>query len=451
MKKLGNRPGCNVYLAEHEHLHIKRIIKCIDKSQPLSQYFLREAFLLKSLIHPNIPVLYDYKEDSDFAFLIEEYIKGESLKSLKETHVNFSQLQLITIAKDLCRVFMYLHNLKPYPVLYLDLKPEHIIITEKGLKLIDFGSAITKKGDYVTVASKGTRGFTSPEQIEGRDIDERADIYSLGAVLFWIMTGKTAAQRQTVEMKHDIKAGYSGGWNNIVCKCISKSRAERYQCIDLLAKDIWFLEKRKQNKNPEKSATVAILGSQSHIGATHLAIALTVFFNRSGSSCLYEEKNESGALHQLYEYRQDIVEYDGLYYDKDFTGIPRYGKTVYTDKNSFSVSVQDYGSYQNRKINEFEQADYKIIILGIKEWEINKSKKVIRYAGQQMNSCFLFAPAALRQCRQALSELGLSNVYQMTTFKNPFEPGKVEHKLFREMQQRQFPLIKKRNPFYDQR
>lgn len=241
LQKVGNRPGCKVYLAEHKQLRSKRIIKCIDKSFPLSQYFLSEACLLNSLTHPEFPVLYDYEENAEAGFLIEEFIKGKSIKNLKKTHTNFSHLQLVTIARDLCRIFMYLHYKKPYPVLYLDLKPEHIIITERGLKLIDFGSAIAKKDKYMIVATKGTKGFASPELFHNRAIDERADIYAIGAVLFWIMTGKTVLQSKESEVKSNIKPGYVKQWNKIVSKCISESKDKRYQCIDSLADKIWLL------------------------------------------------------------------------------------------------------------------------------------------------------------------------------------------------------------------
>ena len=166
-----------VYLAEHKKLHQTCAIKCISKRNGNGNTFLRETEFLRNLRSIYVPALYDYEEDTDYWYLIEEYIAGYSLKDLKQNQRFISQDKLMESAIRICEAVKWLHDRKPYPLLYLDLKPEHIIVSGDGLKLLDFGSAVYLKGNQMSGRVMGTVGFASPEQLQGSTIDLRSDIY----------------------------------------------------------------------------------------------------------------------------------------------------------------------------------------------------------------------------------------------------------------------------------
>ena len=105
-----------------------------------------------SLCHPGIPRVYDMEEDMDNYYLVEEYIPGESLEAYLSQQQSISQNLFFTFCEQLCDIFDYLHTQSKVPILYPDLKPEHLILCGSQLKLIDFGIApneITDKSRFL--------------------------------------------------------------------------------------------------------------------------------------------------------------------------------------------------------------------------------------------------------------------------------------------------------------
>lgn len=186
---LGAGSSGTVYLAEHLKLKVYRAIKCIPKdtarntSNFSEEQLLKEAGLLKNLNHPGIPLIYDIDEDDHFFYMIEEFIQGDSLEDLILHQEIIPEEQFINYGMQICAVLDYLHHLSPYPILYQDLKPEHIILCGNQVKIIDFGIA-----SFITVFGKnfqlyGTEGYAAPEALNGDTVTTASDIYSLGKVL----------------------------------------------------------------------------------------------------------------------------------------------------------------------------------------------------------------------------------------------------------------------------
>ena len=100
----------------------------LKSSFSLKADFLSEADLLKNLNHPGIPLIYDIDEDDDFIYMIEEFIQGDSLEDFILHQDYISQELIIEYGIQLCDILDYLHHITPYPILYQDLKPEHIIL-----------------------------------------------------------------------------------------------------------------------------------------------------------------------------------------------------------------------------------------------------------------------------------------------------------------------------------
>ena len=161
LSTLGTGNSSTVYLAEHIRLNVYRAIKCIPKDTSLVSSPSSEATLLKNLNHPGIPIIYDIEEDEHFFYIIEEFIQGQSI----DTFVSYQKIShelLIKFGIQLCDILDYLHHLMPYPILYQDLKPEHIIVCGNQIKLIDFGIASFFTGSGKNYQIYGTMDFAAP-------------------------------------------------------------------------------------------------------------------------------------------------------------------------------------------------------------------------------------------------------------------------------------------------
>jgi serine/threonine protein kinase len=150
--------------------------------------FEREANILVTLRHPSIPRIYDYFTIMDRAYLVMDFIKGKDLDNiLAETTTFFSEEQVLTWAVELCDVLQYLHDHKPEPIVFRDIKPSNIMINlQNHVVLVDFGIAKTfQSGQKNTMV--GTQGFSPPDQYRG-EATPKVDIYALGATLHHLLT-----------------------------------------------------------------------------------------------------------------------------------------------------------------------------------------------------------------------------------------------------------------------
>ena len=182
LSTLGTGNSSTVYLAEHIRLNVYRAIKCIPKDTSLVSSPSSEATLLKNLNHPGIPIIYDIEEDEHFFYIIEEFIQGQSI----DTFVSYQKIShelLIKFGIQLCDILDYLHHLMPYPILYQDLKPEHIIVCELQIKLIDFSVASFIANSGNDFNHLGNHAFSAPELSLNEPITPVSDIYSIGKII----------------------------------------------------------------------------------------------------------------------------------------------------------------------------------------------------------------------------------------------------------------------------
>lgn len=152
--------------------------------------FEREAHILATLTHPAIPKIFDFFTDEKSAYLVLEYIAGKDLELMLDENEGILPVnRVIDWAIEICDVLNYLHNHKPEPVIFRDIKPSNIMINQFGhVVLVDFGIAkLFKTGQKGTMI--GTEGYSPPEQYRG-EATHLADIYALGASLHHLLTGK---------------------------------------------------------------------------------------------------------------------------------------------------------------------------------------------------------------------------------------------------------------------
>lgn len=153
--------------------------------------FQREANILAALSHPAIPKIFDFFVTDSLAYLVMEYINGSDLDALLGRTRTLPVEKVIDWGIELCDVLDYLHNNKPQPIVFRDMKPANIMIDSLGkVRLIDFGIAKIFEGDKDKKHTMiGTEGYSAPEQYRG-DVTPLSDVYGLGATLHHVLTRK---------------------------------------------------------------------------------------------------------------------------------------------------------------------------------------------------------------------------------------------------------------------
>lgn len=193
-----------------------------------------EARVLNSLHHEMFPYIKESFHYDNLSIIIMEYIHGTTMEQYIKMHGPVRMTQAIIFMRQLAEMFLYLHSLTP-PVIYRDLKPSNIMVEGKQhLRLIDFGTARTYKREISQdTMALGTPGYAAPEQLMGTmQTDVRTDIYSLGATMYYIVTGidigKPPFEAAPV---HLIRTGIASWLSDIIMQCLKKNPNQRFQSI----------------------------------------------------------------------------------------------------------------------------------------------------------------------------------------------------------------------------
>lgn len=248
LKQIGQGGMSIVYLAIDTRLNKQWAVKEMknnmgNKEDVISKGLQMEANVLKMVDHPVLPRIVDIIEYDGTVFVVMDYIEGKTLDEVLQVEGAQQQECVIQWAKELCSALIYLHSMNP-PIIYRDMKPSNIMLKPDGrIKLIDFGTA--KKLEVENIADTtalGTRGYAAPEQFgdeSGRGIyktDARTDIYSLGATLYHMVTGRSpSAPPYIMKPIRFWDSSLSSGLEKIIYKCTMQNPNERYQdCVELL-------------------------------------------------------------------------------------------------------------------------------------------------------------------------------------------------------------------------
>jgi len=202
--------------------------------------FFREARTAGKLSHENITVVYDVGEDEGRPYIVMEYLTGSDLAELIERNEPIPFLQKLDYAIQICRGLSYSHANE---IVHRDIKPQNIRIVGGGkVKIMDFGIARSLSSTMTTTGAViGTPYYMSPEQIQGRHVDKRSDIFSFGVLFYELLTGKkpftgdvpTAVMFKIVydepERIDDTKIDHRTGLRDVVAKLLAKDPENRYQ------------------------------------------------------------------------------------------------------------------------------------------------------------------------------------------------------------------------------
>jgi serine/threonine protein kinase len=203
--------------------------------------FLQEAAFLMRLSHPGLPRVVEFFAEKHNYYLALEWVPGHTLEQeVKERPVAIGEAEALDWGLQLAEVLRYLHSQKPYPVLLGDLKPANVVVDYQGkLRVIDFGvaryAAPQQDREYALVSP----GFSPPEQYQAGRLDERCDVYSLGATLWWCLQ-PLALERYRFDIPsiRNSRVELTPALDAFLQTCLKPDRERRFQSADQVIREL---------------------------------------------------------------------------------------------------------------------------------------------------------------------------------------------------------------------
>ncbi|HEY9730494.1 MAG TPA: serine/threonine-protein kinase [Drouetiella sp.] len=320
---IGEGGMSTVYKANDSVLDKMMALKLLRKefaaNETSVKRFEQEANAVRSLTHPHLATVYDFGRTDDGApYLVMDYIEGDSLSDLLKKEIFLDVPRALAICLQISTAVGYAHE---HGVIHRDLKPENIILTNAGtdadfVKLIDFGIAKLQSDSGLTTQRVTQTGeifgsplYMSPEQCMGYPLDVRSDIYSLGCVMYELVTGKPPLCGEnpvqtifkhinenptpfSVSFKH---LNIPRGFEALVMKCLQKKPEDRYQSVADLRRDlklVWLGKEIGKSKTRSGSDT-PFYKSKS---ALYSVFALVLVYAVGTSVLLYQQLNSKPAV-----------------------------------------------------------------------------------------------------------------------------------------------------------
>ena len=359
IKSIYETKDTSVYLVRHKSLSENRILKCVSKgtfgiptSGASTVGAAREADVLKKLRHPGIPILYDYDEDDEHIYLVEEFVQGVPLSDYLNWRDSISVEQICSFLVQLCEILEYLHKRKPFPILYQDLKPEHIFLRGERLILIDYGAALFVPRFGEAFQKYGTPGYCAPETIENGTSTIRSDIYSTGRVAKLLISHTKEKVPFYVQ--------------RLIQKACKENPNDRPRSMEEYKKD-WEKAYAKASVSEKKLVpeTIVVAGADRGIGTTHIALSLVVYLNSNGINSYYVDQTDSRSTQCLTENGPGFYERDQIIYHHHFKAVLNTGEAVCKIAKPNGTQVVDAGCH----FSNFEGSDMVLYVVGSRPWQ----------------------------------------------------------------------------------
>lgn len=413
LSELGRGSGSVVYLAMHQKLSEHRALKRIQKDSDAA-FRIREAEILNCLKHPQIPTIYDVEEDEDAYYIIEEYMEGESLEAvlLQSSFITLDFIRHVII--QVADILAYMHQLKPHPIVYQDLKPDHVIVGKDSVKLIDFGIASFLEGPGNKFQNYGTPEYCAPEKAKEAKVSVQTDIYAIGKLLETLILAEGTKQSQTLM--------------HIVKKATHIQLKERYPSIDAFLADFTSCMQSNNHSNSGRHLLqkIVVAGSQPRIGTTHLSLSFAQYLNQQNKKTVYQEKNNSDSMRKLAR-QGNVIKEGGLYRGKDFLGMPNYGGGVEVTAPERAIEILDYGT--DLVGASSEKADLFLLLMGSREWELEYADRAYERLKEERCLKVIANYGSDAQAKQYAKRYRRT-IYSFPLDRNPFLMTKEKERLF---------------------
>jgi serine/threonine protein kinase len=239
----------------NETVALKLLKSEISVDKKTIERFRNELKIARKISHKNVCRMYHLGKHDEASFIAMEYVHGEDLRRLIRKVGQLGAGKAISIAKQVCEGLEEAHRLG---VIHRDLKPSNIMVDEEGnARIMDFGIArsIDAKGITGAGVMIGTPEYMSPEQVEGKEVDQRSDIYSLGIILYEMVTGSVPFEGDTpftIGVKHkseipkdpkELNKQIPEDLNSVIMRCLEKDKEKRYQSAGEVRSELENIEK----------------------------------------------------------------------------------------------------------------------------------------------------------------------------------------------------------------
>jgi beta-lactam-binding protein with PASTA domain/predicted Ser/Thr protein kinase len=286
IRKLGSGGMANVYLAEDQELGRRVAIKILNERHANDEQFVdrfrREAKHAAGLSHPNIVAIYDRGEAEGTYYIAMEYLDGRSLKELIVARGPAPVSVAIDYARKILDALRFAHR---NGIVHRDIKPHNVIVDAEGrVKVTDFGIARAGASQMTEVGSIiGTAQYLSPEQAKGAPVDQTSDLYSVGIVLYELLTGKvpfTGDSPVEIAMKHisaipeppsSLRPDVPDDLDLVVLRALGKTPDERYPSAEEMDKDLGRVAQGLGVSRETEEAATQILSRSQLTPATMVA------------------------------------------------------------------------------------------------------------------------------------------------------------------------------------
>jgi serine/threonine protein kinase/Flp pilus assembly protein TadD len=267
----------------NENIALKIIRPEIASNTKIITRFQNELKTARRIAHRNVCRMFDLGRDGETRFITMEYVPGEDLKKTIRRMGPLTVRKTVSIGKQICQGLAEAHH---WGIFHRDLKPHNIMIDREGnTRIMDFGIALTHEAEEITNSDVmvGTPQYLSPEQVEGKKVDQRSDIYSFGVILFEMVTGQVPFDGDSsisIAVKHkteippipgELNAQIPEELSLLILKCLEKNPEKRYQSTE----ELYAVLTRIEDEFP--TGETAISREKSRIKAIRKRLELSRF------------------------------------------------------------------------------------------------------------------------------------------------------------------------------